>query len=138
VAHWLSLLLRNREEHIASYSALKMEAVWSSETLVYTYKSRWRYNPEDQHRYVVQSIIIYYYYYYCPFVYLTTLFNYRRYVFSNGRVSMNRSCESVRMYSRASLIRNNWDSGVFGLTGFYKIHWGGGGGGDRRFPRARG
>jgi hypothetical protein len=29
-------------------SALKKEAVCSSETLISTYKSTWRYNPEDQ------------------------------------------------------------------------------------------
>jgi hypothetical protein len=31
-------------------SALKMEAVYSSETLVYTYKTTRRYKPEYQHR----------------------------------------------------------------------------------------
>jgi hypothetical protein len=33
-------------------SALKMEVVCSSETLVSTYKSTRRYNPEDQSRYL--------------------------------------------------------------------------------------
>jgi hypothetical protein len=32
-------------------SSLKMEAVYSSETLISTYKSTRRYNPEDQHPY---------------------------------------------------------------------------------------
>jgi hypothetical protein len=31
-------------------SAPKMEAVCSSETLVFTYKFTWRYCPEDQHQ----------------------------------------------------------------------------------------
>jgi hypothetical protein len=34
---------------LQSTSALKMEAVCSSETLVFFYKSPWRYNPADQH-----------------------------------------------------------------------------------------
>jgi hypothetical protein len=36
-------------------SALKMEAVCSSETLVSTYKSTRRYYPEDQHRHLHRS-----------------------------------------------------------------------------------
>jgi hypothetical protein len=31
-------------------SALKMETVCFSETLVSTYKSTWHYNPEDKHQ----------------------------------------------------------------------------------------
>jgi hypothetical protein len=41
------------KEHTASIfntSALKMEAVFSSKTLVSTFKSTRRYNPEDQNR----------------------------------------------------------------------------------------
>jgi hypothetical protein len=35
--------------------ALKMEAVFSSETLVSTYKSKRRYNPEDQQQHLHRS-----------------------------------------------------------------------------------
>jgi hypothetical protein len=34
----------------ATSSALKMETVFFPETLVSTYKSTWRHNPEDEHR----------------------------------------------------------------------------------------
>jgi hypothetical protein len=40
---------RVRYFHLHNSSALKMEAVCPSETLVSIYKSTWRYNPEDKH-----------------------------------------------------------------------------------------
>jgi hypothetical protein len=40
------------EDYTSPPSALKMEAVCSSETFVSTYKSTWHYKPEDQHRHL--------------------------------------------------------------------------------------
>lgn len=31
------------------YKVLKMDAVWSSEMLIFTYKFKWCYNSDDQH-----------------------------------------------------------------------------------------
>jgi hypothetical protein len=42
---------------IVRCSVLKMEAVCSSETLVSTYKSTRRYNPEDQHGSVSYTVV---------------------------------------------------------------------------------
>jgi hypothetical protein len=39
-----------RRNILPSYSALKMEAIWSTETLVSAYKSTRCYNAEDQRR----------------------------------------------------------------------------------------
>jgi hypothetical protein len=39
-----------RRNILSLYSAMKMEAVCSSETLISTYKSTRLYGPEDQHR----------------------------------------------------------------------------------------
>jgi hypothetical protein len=36
--------------HLEYTSALKIETVCSSKTLVPTYESIWRHNPEDEHR----------------------------------------------------------------------------------------
>jgi hypothetical protein len=67
-------------------AALKMEAVCTSETLISSYKSTRRYNPEDQHREKAIIIIIiiiimklielnlyFYYYYFLYYVYIYLL-----------------------------------------------------------------